>query len=81
MNVYQFRMPYHTGAGAIHLLNELDFPNWEEKFFVPENTPFDIAKEFLNMTDLELDIFLEGAKISYDWDALVEQSEYLLSLQ
>jgi len=81
LDVYDFRMPYHTGAGAINLLNELDCPNWEEKFLIPENTPFDIAYDCLNMNDSQLDIFLEEVKSLYDWDALVERSEFLLSLQ
>lgn len=78
--VYTYRMFYHTGAGAIHLLKELGYQNLDQAYLIPANKPYDIAKDFLNMTDVELEIFLQGAKTIYNWDALVERSEYLLSL-
>jgi len=78
--IYSGRMFYHTGAGAIHLLKELECPNLDQSFLIPTNAIYDIAKDFLNMTDVQLDVFLEGAKVLYNWDALLERSEYLLSL-
>ncbi len=78
--VYAFRIFYHTGAGVIHLLKELDYPNLEQDIFTPENTPFDLAKSMLSLTDLEIQDALETAKIEYHWENLVERSNFLLNL-
>lgn len=79
--VYGWRIFYHSGAGVIHLLKELGYPNLERDIFIPENTPFDLAKSLLNLTDSELKNALENAKTEYNWDSLVERSNYLLSLK
>ena len=80
LTVYGFRMFYHTGAGALHLLNELEYPNLGEAMFIPTNTPYDISESFLNMSEAERNVALEEAKTLYDWNALVERATYLLSL-
>ncbi|GAB5401498.1 MAG: hypothetical protein Aureis2KO_30830 [Aureisphaera sp.] len=78
--LYARRMFYHTGAGAIHLMNSLGFEGLDDAFLVPSNTPYDIARDFLQMTDAEREAALESAKVDYPWQAYLERSEYLLSL-
>ena len=78
--VYAFRIFYHTGAGAIHLLKELGFPNLEESFLIPENTPYDLSSDFLNLSEEEKKSILEKAKENYNWNEKIEKSEYLLNL-
>lgn len=78
--VYAFRIFYHTGAGAIHLLKELDHPNLEQSFLIPTNTPYDVAKSFLNISDAELNIALEEVKTLYNWEIILSRAEFLLDL-
>ena len=78
--IYAFRIFYHTGAGAIHLLKELGFPNLEASFLTPTNTPYDLAESFLDMTDVEKSNALEEDKMLYNWDLLTVRSEILLDL-
>ena len=77
---YKFRIFYHVGAGAIYLLRTLDFPNLEEAFRVPENTPFDIASEFLKLDESEKESAFEEVKALYDFNSLEERASFLLSL-
>jgi hypothetical protein len=78
--VYARRIFYHVGAGAIHLLKELEYPNFEEQMFIPTNTIFDIADDFLNLSPSEMDIILNEAKLQYDWPAIVARADFLLNL-
>lgn len=78
--VYGQRMFYHTGAGAIHLLKELGYPEIEKELFIPNNSPFFIAKRFLNLDQEILDKNLEELQTLYNWNAIVERSEFLLAL-
>lgn len=78
--VYAFRIFYHTGAGALHLLKTLDHPNLEESMLIPTNTPYDIAADFVEMSDSERAQALEEAKMAYDWEAILTRAEFLLEL-
>ncbi|MEM7087460.1 MAG: hypothetical protein AAF489_14835 [Bacteroidota bacterium] len=79
-SVYGFRMFYHIGGGVTHLLQELGFENLDQAYMVPTNTPFSLSESFLNMDTATQENALETAKTLYNWDALVERAEYLLSL-
>ena len=75
---YARRMFYHTGAGAIHLLKELGYPDVENDLLIPTNTPFDLADSFLNLNAQEMENALEEAKIAYNWDNILLRAQELL---
>ena len=76
--IYSFRMFYHTGAGAIHLLKELGYPDVENDLLIPSNTPFDLANSFLNLNAKEMENAIEEAKNTYNWDDILLRSQELL---
>ena len=78
--VYGFRMFYHIGGGAAHLLKELGFQNLDQAYMVPTNTPYSLSEALLKMSASERENALAEAKSLYDWDALLKRAEYLLSL-
>lgn len=79
--VYARRIFYHTGAGAVYLLKELGLSNVEDLMLIPENTPYDVAANFLNLTSEESNDLLEEVKARYNWEDLLERSQFLLGLQ
>ncbi|KAA3619139.1 MAG: hypothetical protein DWP94_13530 [Flavobacterium sp.] len=79
-NVYGHRMYYHTGAGVIFLLKELGYENIEDQFFIPTETPFDVAFDFVAMSQSELENKLNEVKTLYGWNDYVNRANYLLNL-
>ncbi len=80
VTVYGLRLFYHSGAGAIHLLNSLGYENLDKDFLIPTNTTYDLARDFINLNEEELEIILENAKIEYQWGDIEERAIYLNNL-
>lgn len=77
--IYSFRMFYHTGAGAIHLMKELGYQDIENAMLIPTNTPFDLANSFLDLSAQEKENALEEAKSMYDWETILARADELLN--
>ena len=80
IDVYSFRIFYHTGAGAVYLLNSLGYENLDQGFLIPTNTSYDLARDFVDLSEEELENVLENAKEEYQWSDLEERAAYLASL-
>ncbi len=80
IDVYSFRIFYHTGAGAVYLLNSLGYENLDQDFLIPTNTSYDLARDFVGLSEEELENVLENAKEEYQWSDIEERAAYLVSL-
>jgi hypothetical protein len=80
IDVYSFRIFYHTGAGAVYLLNSLGYENLDQDFLIPTNTSYDLARDFVDLSQEELENVLENAKEEYQWSDIEERAAYLASL-
>lgn len=77
---YGRRIFYHTGAGVIQLLKQLQQENIELLYFSSPIKPYDIAANFLSLSTSEKEILLEEVKVLYNWEDIEERADYLLSL-
>lgn len=73
-----FRAWYHQGAIATHMLKSLDV-DVETKFFFGE-TPYQVAKTYLAMTEAELATELEAAKAQVTWADYQTRAQQLLEI-
>lgn len=80
IDAYGFRIFYHTGAGAVYLLNSLGYENLDQDFLIPTNTSYDLARDFVDLSQEELENVLENAKEEYQWSDIEERAAYLVSL-
>lgn len=76
--VLAFRIWYHTGAAVTHILQKLGLNI--ETGFAQGLTPYVIAKDFLALTDNELNEYLEMAKTKVTWADYVKRAEEIFSL-
>lgn len=78
--VYGRRLFYHTGAGVLHLLHQLQLNSIEASYLIPSNKPYDVADSFLSLSASEKEVLLEEAKGLYNWEDILVRADYLLSL-
>ena len=61
-------------------MNSLGYENLDQGFLIPTNTSYDLARDFVDLSEEELENVLENAKEEYQWSDLEERAAYLASL-
>ena len=76
--IFAFRIWYHTGAIAIHMLRELGVDVVAE--MKAGKTPYEMATQYFNLSAAELDSTLEAAKAKVDWPNIQNRAKELRRL-
>lgn len=79
-NYFSFGIWYETGAAAIYMLDVLGVEDYQNKILKEFMSPYDVAKEFLQMSPEAEAAALEHAKTLFDMEMIETETDRIFSL-